>query len=597
MEPAAAPRWNLESVFPSLDSAEFVEAKRAMLEHLDALCGLYDAEKVGRAGHCAPDRLEAVLRETNAYLESSRTVGVYVSLHVAADSRNPQAQAVLSELSKTQAKLTKLMVRLTAWLKGADIAALSGASDYLKEYRHHLSRLSVLAERLMSEPEEDLYAELQPSAGIAWGKLHGNVTSTLEVEVELATGARRLSMSQVRNLAFSPDRSLRRAAYEAELRAWRNVETTMAACLNGIKGEVLVVARRRGWTDPLEESLFAAGIDQSVLDAMMGAARDSFPMFRRYLRAKARALGLDRLAWYDLFAPVGEEREWSFSEAERFILGRFAEYGSRMEEMARRAFEERWVDAEPRLGKRDGAFCASLRADESRILMNFKPSFGSVSTLAHELGHAYHNVCLSERDPLLRNTPMTLAETASIFCETLVRQAAMGTAEGPQRLSLLEASLQGACQTVVDISSRVLFEQEVFRGREAREWNASELCELMLSCQEETYGEGLDADARHPYMWAVKPHYYSASRSFYNFPYLFGHLFGLGLYRRYCDDPEAFRAGYDELLSSTGMAPAMELAERFGIDLRNRAFWESSLSVIEREVAEFERLVSELEPC
>ncbi len=189
---------------------------------------------------------------------------------------------------------------------------------------------------------------------------------------------------------------------------------------------------------------------------------------------------------------------------------------------------------------------------------------------------------------------MTLAETASIFCETLVRQAALKSVGAEERLSLLEASLQGACQTVVDISSRFLFEREVFQRRESRELSARELCAIMLECQDQTYGDALHPEKRHPYMWAVKPHYYSAGRSFYNFPYLFGHLFGLGLYRRFQDDPDAFRAGYDDLLSSTGMASASELASRFGIDLSQSAFWESSLAVLEEDVRAFEEAVAGL---
>ncbi|MEJ5170408.1 MAG: M3 family oligoendopeptidase [Fimbriimonadales bacterium] len=588
METTPIPRWNLDVVYPSLQSAEFAHAKESVLARLTSLEVLYDEMPVRKGATCEPERLERILRATNGFLEEMRTVAVYVSAHVAADSRDELAQANLSELAKAQTQVSKLTARLTAWIAGADVERLAEATEYLQGHTHFLRRSRVLGSRQMSPESEELYAELQPSSGTAWAKLHGNVTSTLEVEVRLPHGTRRLSMSQVRNLAFSPDRTVREAAYEAELEAWRSVEVTMAACLNGIKGEVLVVQRRRGWQHPLEEPLFASSIDRSVLEAMLGAARESFPTFRRYLRAKARLLGLERLAWFDLFAPVGREREWSYDEAERFVLEHFRSYSARMGEMAERAFREGWIDAEPRLGKRDGAFCTGLRGDESRILMNFKPSYGSVSTLAHELGHAYHNLCLASREPLQRNTPMTLAETASIFCETLVRQAALRTVGDEERLSVLEASLQGACQTVVDISSRFLFEREVFERREARELAPRELCEIMLQCQNETYGEALERDKRHPYMWAVKPHYYSAGRSFYNFPYLFGHLFGLGLYRRYQDDPESFRRSYDDLLASTGMASAAELAARFGIDLSRPDFWESSLAVLEEDVRAFE---------
>jgi oligoendopeptidase F len=231
----------------------------------------------------------------------------------------------------------------------------------------------------------------------------------------------------------------------------------------------------------------------------------------------------------------------------------------------------------------------SLRKDESRVLTNFKPAFGGVSTIAHELGHAYHNVNLAPRAPLQRQTPMTLAETASIFCETIVNHAALEKAEAVEQINILESSLQNACQVVVDISSRFLFEQRVFEKRQKRELSIDELNELMLAAQRETYGDGLDPNLLHPYMWAMKPHYYSST--FYNYPYMFGLLFGLGLYARYQRDPEKFKAGYDDLLSATGRGDVAELAARFGIDTRSPDFWRASLDVVRGEIAQFEKLV------
>jgi oligoendopeptidase F len=324
---------------------------------------------------------------------------------------------------------------------------------------------------------------------------------------------------------------------------------------------------------------------------MFAAAHEVFPDFRRYLRAKAGALGLDTLAWYDLFAPLGSGREWSFDESAHFIIEQFGTYSPRLSEYAARAFREQWVDAEPRSGKRDGAFCMSVRGDESRVLANFKPAFGGMSTLAHELGHGYHNLNLAGRTMLQRATPMTLAETASIFCETIVRHAALGSAGRSEQIEILDASLQGSCQVVVDITSRFLFEQRVFERRRQRELSIDEFCALMLETQRETYGDGLDQSALHPFMWAVKPHYYRTDESYYNFPYMFGLLFGLGLYARYQKDPDAFRAHYDELLASTGLADAATLAARFEIDIRAATFWRGSLDVIRGDVEQFERLV------
>ncbi|HEX9374338.1 MAG TPA: M3 family oligoendopeptidase, partial [Roseiflexaceae bacterium] len=400
-----------------------------------------------------------------------------------------------------------------------------------------------------------------------------------------------LPISAVRNLAYDPDRATRQQAYGAELDAWARAAVPLAAALNSIKGEVNTLARRRGWPSPLDAALFANHIDRETLDAMMTAARESFPDFRRYLRAKARMLGQDRLPWYDLFAPVGQStRAWSYDEATDFIVEQFGAYSQRMSDFAARAFRESWVDAEPRPGKRDGAFCMPLRRDESRVLANYQPGFKSVLTLAHELGHGYHNMNLARQPALNRDTPSTLAETASIFCETIVRNAVMQSAGPEEQVEILEGALVNACQVVVDITSRFLFESRVFAGREQRELSVDELCTIMLESQRETYGDGLDSQALHPYMWAAKGHYYSTGNSFYNFPYMFGLLFGLGLYARYQRDPEEFKVGYDELLASTGLADAATLAARLEIDTRSPEFWRASLDIIRADVDRFEAL-------
>ena len=350
------------------------------------------------------------------------------------------------------------------------------------------------------------------------------------------------------------------------------------------------LAKKRGWQSPLDAALFSNNIDRPTLDAMLVAAYEAFPDFRRYLHTKAHLLGIPRLAWYDLFAPVGKSTKvWEYNDATTFIVEQFGTYSSRLSNFAARAFREQWIDAEPRPGKVDGAFCAPLRKDKSRVLANFKPTYDGMSTLAHELGHGYHNLNLAHRTALQRGTPMTLAETASIFCETIIREATLRNVDAHEQLPILEASLQGSSQVVADIISRFLFEKRVFEKRQQRELSIDELNTIMLDAQRETYGDGLDESALHPYMWAMKPHYYSSS-SFYNYPYMFGLLFGLGLYARYQQDPETFKKGYDELLSSTGLADAATLAAKFGIDTRSTAFWRSSLDIIRRDIARFESL-------
>jgi pepF/M3 family oligoendopeptidase len=593
----ALPHWDLTPIFPSLDSTEFVDEFDAVAMETQALTALFDARGISRDAELAeaPDVFDEVTARLNDVLERLSVVYAYVVAHVRTDSRDEAAQARMSELRLRQVELSKLYTRFVAWVGSLDTDALLERSDTAREHEFMVRRAAEAAQHQMTPAEEELAAELGPSGASAWAKLHGDVTSQLAVEVEIDGENRQLPMSEVRNLAHDSDRDVRRRAYEAELRAWEASSVPLAAALNSVKGEANVLAARRGWGSPLESVLFESQIDRATLDAMLAAVREALPDLRRYLDAKARALGVPKLAWYDLFAPVAiggqtEGRDWSFESGHAFILEHFGSYSEPLRDLAERAFDERWIDAEPRPGKGDGAFCLRIRAGESRILANFRPSYSAMNTLAHELGHGYHNLVTAHLTPLQRDIPMTAAETASTFCETIVRNAALAGASPAERLEILEGSLDGAGQVVIDILSRFLFEQRLLDRRRERELSVSELCELMLDAQRETYADGLDGDLLHPYMWAVKPHYYFTT--FYNFPYTFGLLFGLGLYARYEADPERFRARYDDLLGSTGLEDVPSLAARMDIDVRAPEFWRDSLAVIRAEVPRFEELVA-----
>jgi oligoendopeptidase F len=588
------PRWDMSVVYPGLDSPEFERDLRSFVRALDELEGLFDEAQIDRTeSPLNPDLaagiLERILPPYNALNDHAWTLGAYVYAFVSVDSRDEYAQARLSELERHTVRLSKLHTRLTAWAGSQEVDALLERSEQARQHAYWLQRARVVAEHMMSPAEEALAAEMRLTGSSAWNKLYSNLTSQIQATVEIRGERQTLTMSMLRNLATDADREVRRAAYEAELQAWEQHAMPIASALNAIKGETNLLTRKRGWDSPLHASLFQNAIDEATLHAMLEAAYESFPDFRRYLHAKARLLGIERCAWYDLFAPVGKEtRTWSFDEAAQFIIEQFATYSQKLSDFARRAFEERWIDAPPQPGKHDGAYCMRLRRDESRILTNYKPVFNGMGTLAHELGHAYHNLCLAERTYLQRMTPATLAETASIFCNTIIDQAALHDADRDEQIAILEASLQGVCQVVVDITSRYLFEKEVFERRAERELSARELCEIMRNAQLQTYGDGLDENALHPYMWAAKPHYYGGL--FYNYPYMFGLLFGLGLYARYLDDPDGFRARYDDLLSRTGMADAPTLAAEFGFDLRTPDFWRGAFDTVRQNIDRLESL-------
>ncbi|MFC4452883.1 M3 family oligoendopeptidase [Deinococcus sonorensis] len=583
----AAPHWRTDDLYPALDSPAYQAALSDVAERVQALGALFDRLEIRKDARAADPvaAFEQATTALNDLLARLTPVRAYAQAFLTTDSRDDLAQARSSELTTLTQPLSDLMTRYNAWLGGLDQPALLNGSALARDHRYALERARHAAEHQMSPAEEALAAELRPSAASAWAKLHGNVSSLLSGEVR----GERLPMTMLRNLASDPDAALRQEAYITELQVWQTAEIPLAAALNGIKGESNVLNRKRGYRSAVEATLSGNSIDAATLEAMQTAVVESFPDFRRYFSAKARRLGHadGRLPWHDLFAPVGESRaSWAYPEARQFVVNSFRSYSDRLADFADRAMSEGWLDVPPRDGKRGGAFCMPWRDGESRILLNHAPNLDSVSTLAHELGHGYHNLCLQGRTPLQKATPMTLAETASIFCETVVQHAALDGTSGDERLYVLETALMGQAQVVVDIHSRFLFETAVFEAREKRDLSPTEFNRLMEQAQRDTYGEALST--LHPYMWAVKSHYYGSN--FYNYPYTFGLLFGLGLYARYRQDPQGFRAQYDQLLASTGLADAATLAAGFGIDTREVQFWRSSLDVIRENIREYEQL-------
>lgn len=318
-------------------------------------------------------------------------------------------------------------------------------------------------------------------------------------------------------------------------------------------------------------------------------------MFRRYFQAKARHLGQEKLPWWSLFAPLGKtDTTFSFDQARDLILENLGQFSPELSGFVETAFNQHWIDAEQRPGKQGGAYCMGIDAlKESRILANFDGSLDQVMTLAHELGHGFHNYCAFQADKsqLQTRTPMTLAETASIMNETIMFHALLKSVTNrEEELSLLETKISGDAQVVVDILSRFLFEKEVFDRRDKATLSADEISEVMLQAQRDSYGDGIDPDVMNKFAWTWKSHYYSPTLSFYNYPYAFGLLFGNGLYAIYQQRGSAFVEDYKALLSSTGEAPAAELAARFGIDIRSKAFWKSSLDQTADLVERYENL-------
>lgn len=589
------PRWDLTSIYPSLESKEFKAAVADYKKQVAAFEKFFGnklkkTDARTRAGELAPLIGQAIDR-INKIQTLSATIVPYIHAYVTTDSRDKLALRTLSEFEQASLPMSQIFTQFQAWL-GKIAPKLDKAIKANKSAAAHAFMLKETAEQskyLMSAAEESLAAEMSLSGGHAFEKLQGTVTSQLSVEFELSGKTEKLPMPALINLRSHADPEVRRRAYEAENKAWEEVKEILAACMNGVKGEAITLNKRRGREDALHPALEAARIDRRTLNAMLGAMEDSFPMFRKYYKNKAKRLGKEALAWWDVFAPMGKaDKAYSFDEARDFIIENFGRFSPDLAKFAKRAFDRHWIDAEPRDGKRGGAFCMDVQGvKESRILCNFDGSFDGISTIAHELGHGFHNECAYQagKTYLQQLTPMTLAETASIMCETIVTQAVLAQTTDPQEvLATLEAQIQNAGQVIVDIYSRYLFEKEVFERRETAELSSDDFNEIMERAQKATYGDSLDARYLQKFMWTWKPHYYSPGLSFYNFPYAFGLLFGTGLYAIYQQRGAEFVEDYKKLLASTGEASAADLAARFGIDIRKRKFWDDSLAIVGQRI-------------
>lgn len=592
------PRWSLESVYPGFDSPEFTAAKKELARLADELLAhLASVPSGGVQPDCVRflPWLAMALDIQNRSQSLSLTLSSYCYAAYSVDTIGGQAMNELNAVEEIALPFTKAYtIFLNVLSANADLVRSCALCDPAFEpYRFFLDDALFWQTRQMSTAEEDLAADLSRSGADAWGRLQEQMTSTASCLWDETAGERK-TLVQLRSLAHATDRAVRAKAFKKELEVCASIGLPVAAALNGVKGCSVALNARRKWEGgALEKAVRQGQLTQKSLDALIGAMEESLPAWRRYLKAKARLLGQKSCAFYDLFAPVGNNtRVYSYAEARALVTENFARFSPAMGTYAEKAFTNGWIDAAPRAGKIGGAYFTDMPLPkEGRVLCNFDGSFSSVLTLAHELGHAYHAEVLKDEPALLQTVPMTLAETASIFAETIVFEAEMAKTDPDEKLGLVEMHLQDGCQILVDILSRYYFENALFAARKKGELSADELCALMADAQKRTYGDGLDPDLLHPYMWLVKTHYYSSDLAFYNFPYAFGQLFALALFERSRTEGAAFADTYASVLRDTGAMDAVRVTARAGFDIEATEFWRSGIGVFTRQIEEFEKLV------
>lgn len=578
--------WNLDPIYKGFDDPAFgadMTALKDLVEKIqtfaDALEGIAPAEGLKKG---------IALQEEFAQLVGK--LAGYASLRQAAETRDPEAGSRMGQVMQLYSGVAAPIAAWKDWAsKLENLQALVEADADLQVYAFLFKNLADSSKYLLPGIGEAVMAKMGMSGSDAWSEMQQYLTSTVPVSYRGNT----TNLSAIRNLAYDADAQVRKDAYEAEIACYDRIKDPVAYALNSIKLETISDCQLRGYESPLERTLKHSNMKRETLDAMLGAMDEYLPKFWQYLKAKGKALGHENgLPWYDLFAPMGKSSTKFTAESARdYLVGLFAEFDQELADMVARAFDNAWIDFYPRDGKAGGAFCADVEClGESRILTNFDGMFGDVVTLAHELGHAFHNQCIEDHRPLNRDYSMPLAETASTFNECVVMASAIEkAADKDEKIALIESQLQDATQIICDIYSRYRFETMVFANREEQFMNADTLCNFMTEAQKQSYGDGLDQNVMHPFMWVCKSHYYGPT--FYNFPYAFGGLFARGLYAQYEKEGPAFVPKYKKLLFTTPIATAEDTAKVADIDLTDKNFWRGALQTIAEQIDLFCELV------
>jgi oligoendopeptidase F len=584
--------WNLDVFFEGgAESKEFrdhLETLKQMKTHFEENALAFHPPQSGSDAELVWNLIEEA-KDVMLYL---RQAGAFVSCLEAQDMHDRKADELRGEITSISADFSSVFTKFQQQLSESSEEVWNDLLQHeqLNEITFVLNEWREKAKDKLSSTEESMIGALAVDGYHGWGQMYDTIVGSMEI----SHGGKKLSVGQANNLLSSPDKNTRKEIFGQLENAWKQNEELFAKTLNHLGGFRLAVYKKRGWDDIMKEPLEYNRMKQETLDAMWGAISKNKEPFVKYLKRKAKLLGKDKLDWFDQDAPVAESTStMSYDEGARFILKQFSRFGDEMASFARLAFEDRWIEAEDRAGKRPGGFCTSFpMSDQSRIFMTYSGSMSNVSTLAHELGHAFHSYALRPMHTLNRNYAMNVAETASTFAEMIVADAAVKEAETKEeKIALVEDKLQRSVAFFMNIHARFLFETRFYEERSKGIVSADKLNELMVEAQKEAFADSIGEV--HPRFWASKLHFYITGVPFYNFPYTFGYLFSLSIYAKALESGENYEEKYMALLRDTAIMNVEDLAmKHLGEDITKEAFWEKGIKLCIADADEFLELTN-----
>lgn len=579
--------WNLDAIYPGgSGSKALAEELEAIASGIAKLKTWLEADEAGKR-----ETIKPMTRLAQEILSGLRQTESFTSCLLADNMKDQIAMALNDRIKTLSAHFLSAMANYDEVLRSVEDAdwnelmkdqELAPVSFYLSE-RRTLARLKLTPEL------ESLAGDLAVDGYHGWGDFYNTIVSQAQFRVEEDGETRYLSAGQMANRLTLADREVRNAAGEEWEREWARNASLCGDVLNRIAGFRLKLYERRGWENVLQEPLQINRMSEKTLHAMWNAAKGGQQILQPYFKRKAELFGLEALDWHDVMAPVSSsEKVIPFQEAADTIVEMFREFDPRLADFSAKAFREGWIEAEDRPGKRPGGFCTSLpKSSQTRIFMTYSGTSDNMSTLAHELGHAYHQHVMDDLPPFALEYAMNVAETASTFAEIIVSdQALKASKDKEETISLLESKIGNAIAFYANIYARFLFETRFYEARKQGLVSVDELNALMESAQREAFGGALGEV--HPHFWAAKLHFYLTDVPFYNFPYTFGYLFSAGLYVRAKEEGEDFRAKYVALLRDTGSMTVEELAmKHLGVNLEEQAFWDAAVALTAEDVALF----------
>ncbi len=580
-------KCDLKSIYSSIDSEDFKADLSKFNTHISNVIIWCERNPVDNI----IGKLEKYLKFYNEYKNLYLKLSCYTYFLVSLDGQNVEAMDMLDEIEEKNDEFMRSFVIFTNWLKGTEnLDEIIDSSKYLLKHKFYLKEVFSKSKYILSEKEEQLIKKMQITGSRGWQRLYMEVVSSTNIKVKVNGELKRFSFGELKNVAYDNDANLRKLAFKAEKKACKNISQCISSCINELSGEAINIYDMKGYESVINKVLLDSRMDKETLNTMIEVIEDNLSIFHKYFKIKAKVLGKEnKLPFYDIYAPIGKGYEKiSYGDCINLIISGFKNFSDDLSNFAKKVFDERWVDAESTTTKGNYALSVDIfPINENRIMTNFSGNYMDILILSHEIGHAYHSYCLKDQELLNTDYPIPIAETASIFCETIMNNELISNAKKDDKIMMLERSISSAAYFIVEMYGRFLFEYELFKKRNEGILSVSELNEIMKNSIKKVYGNTVDRNSINSYSWINNIGYYMAGNEFLNFPYIFGILFSKGLYSEYLKNKKVFVNNYNEFLKITSVNNIYDVAKFMNIDINSRDFWESAFKVIKDDIDEF----------